>query len=75
MSVCIYLACKPCRKCVWIGQDGLSGFTFYRGHPECLIGVGTFMREHITCDGNMEVMTEHAAEDFENVEWLKAEPK
>ncbi len=69
MSTDIYLACKPCRKCVWIGQDGMSGFTFYRGEHKCMIALGGFMREHILCKDNMEVVLEHDCEDFDAWPW------
>jgi hypothetical protein len=69
MSTDIYLACKPCRKCIWIGQDGMSGFIFYRGEHKCMVALSGFMLDHIHCPGNMEVMSEYECEDYGAREW------
>lgn len=70
MSTCYYLACETCKECYWIGQDGLSGFTFYSGEPLCLEGLTPFMEKHVLCEPmSLKVLSEHRVEDFKEVEW------
>jgi hypothetical protein len=69
VSVCYYVACKKCLKCYHIAQDGLSGFTFYSGEPKCVSGLGPFLGEHILCGEPLVILSEHAVEDYDEVEW------
>ena len=70
MSVCYYVTCKKCKKCLWIGQEGLSGWTFYRGHPGCMVALGEFLGAHMHRN-EIRIMSEHevTAEDYEEIEW------
>lgn len=46
MSVEYYLVCHQCRQRIHVAQDGLSGWTFYRGEPDCMQKLGAWMEEH-----------------------------
>lgn len=77
MSVDYYFACGKCKQCVQIAQDGLSGFTFYSGEPNCMQELGKFLREHALCS-NILFLTEYQVEDMDEREWrakhLSADP-
>jgi hypothetical protein len=51
MSVDFYFACDACKAAIHVAQDGLSGFTFYSGEPECMKALGVFLRAHRLCTG------------------------
>lgn len=68
MSVDHYMACMHCRECIHIAQDGLSGFTFYSGEPDCMQQLGEFLSEHSLC-GDVHMLTESAVEDFTERKW------
>jgi hypothetical protein len=73
MSVDYYFACGHCKAAIHVAQDGLSGFTFYRGEPDCMRALGDFLRAHRLCEGRIEFLPEHHVEDFEDADW-KPEP-
>jgi hypothetical protein len=52
MSTDIYMACDKCKSAIWVGQTGMSGFTFYSGEPKCMKALGDWMRNHYLCGDN-----------------------
>jgi len=69
MSVDYYFACKKCNECTHVAQDGLSGFTFYSGEPDCMEKLGHFLRDHSLC-GEVHMVTEfEGTDDMEKREW------
>ena len=76
MSVDYYMACEACKECYWVGQDGLSGFTFYSGEPRCMKGLPDFLEEHVLCGGEgPRLMPEQHVEDFKQIDWPSNEPQ
>ena len=77
MSTHIYMACDKCKSAIWIGQTGLSGFTFYSGEQECMSALGRWLRDHYLCgDTGSGVSYPHISfEDFveEDDGWTHAE--
>lgn len=68
MSVNYYVACKKCQKCYHVGQDGLSGFSFYSGEPRCMKGLWPFLSDHVLC-GILIICSEYRVEEYEEVPW------
>lgn len=63
MSTLYYMACHHCKKTIWIAQDGLGGFGFYSGEPECMMAYKDFLLEH---QGHpLELVPENAHDDLE----------
>lgn len=46
MSVDYYMACTICMKALHVAQDGLGGFTFYRGQDDTMRLLGEFLGAH-----------------------------
>jgi len=71
MSMEYYLACKYCKKCYLVGQDGWKFFTFYSGEPACMAGIGKFIEDHVLCDGNITLISEGLVmiNDYEEIKW------
>jgi hypothetical protein len=76
MSTDYYLACKTCRECIHIAQDGLSGFTFYSGEPDCMRKLGEFLGGHnIGSEHQITLISEHYLDDdaedrpYEEMRW------
>lgn len=63
MSVDYYMACEHCHVALHVAQDGLGGFTFYSGMPECMTALGTFLREHSTCAGYIRFLPESIVDE------------
>lgn len=59
MSVDYYLACRTCKESIHIAQDGLSGFTFYRGEPDCMLKLALFLEDHTVGDHDVRYINEH----------------
>lgn len=76
MSTDYYLACRKCRECVHIAQDGLSGFTFYSGEPDCMRKLGEFLGGHnLGSEHDITLISEHYLDDdaedrpYEELKW------
>jgi hypothetical protein len=71
MSVDYYLACDKCKQAIHVAQDGMGGFTFYSGEPDCLYHLGRFLEEHTLCGGKVTLLNEHHVidEDLKCVHW------
>ncbi len=46
MSVEFFLVCHDCKTKIHIGQDGLSGFTYYSGEAGCQASLKEFFADH-----------------------------
>lgn len=68
MSVDYYFACGKCMQCIHVAQDGLSGFSFYSGEPNCMQELGKFIGEHALCSSVL-LLTEHQVEEMDEREW------
>jgi hypothetical protein len=68
MSVDWYMGCEDCRECIHIAQDGLSGWTFYSGEPDCMRQLGKFLGEHSLC-GGVHMLSEQIVEEWTEREW------
>lgn len=66
MSTNYYLLCQKCTMGVHIAQDGLSGFTFYYGEPNCMRALKDFLSEHSICGGEVVLKNEHFIHELEN---------
>lgn len=87
MSTDYYIACTNCRECIHVAQDGLSGFTFYSGEPQCMRALGEFLAGHnLRPEHEITLLSEHRLDDddedrpYEEMEWtpshlLPKEPK
>lgn len=71
MSTDYYMACGKCRESIHVAQDGMGGFTFYSGEPECMKALQHFLSVHTACGGKIEWIKEHVAldGDYKPVEW------
>lgn len=72
MSTTYYIACKKCKVAVSVGSWGLSGFQFYRGHPDCMLKLHKLMEEHTIGEHDIGVITEHDLYDddaWQELEW------
>lgn len=72
MSVDYYMACEKCRECIHVAHDGLSGWRFYSGEPDCMKQLGKFLGDHSLCvdqSNHLALLYEHAVEDFAHREW------
>lgn len=71
MSVDYYMACDKCCESIHVAQDGMSGFTFYSGEPECMKALNHFLSVHTICGGRVSLVNEHEEEDgeYREVEW------
>lgn len=47
MSEAYSIGCKTCKVMLWVGQDGMSGQTFYCGQPETMTSLGVFLFQHV----------------------------
>lgn len=68
MSVDYYMACGKCMQCIHVAQDGLSGFTFYSGEPDCMQQLGEWLGEHVLCSAIL-FLPEHQVEDMDERMW------
>ncbi len=84
MSVEYYFACRTCRKCIHVAQDGFSGFGFYTGESKCMRAFPAFLEEHRNHDVRF-VMEQtqfdpynkddpNDLDDYEEVDWDFDEP-
>lgn len=73
MSIDYYFGCRKHKKAVHVAQDGMSGFTFYRGELDCMLKLGQFLKEHSLGDCKVEFISEHQVDDgdYEEVEWRR----
>lgn len=72
MSCDWYMQCGVCQKAIHVAQDGLSGFAFYTGEPECMKALGVFLREHRLCPGRIQFLPEQdVIDDSERVDWMR----
>jgi hypothetical protein len=44
MSTDFYLVSEA--EAIWVAQDGMSGFTFYRGEPKCMEALDGFLERN-----------------------------
>jgi hypothetical protein len=72
MSVDYYFACGKHMECIHVAQDGFSGFTFYRGEPDCMVKLGEFLEAHTLCDSIL-YLPEHHVEDMKRCDWKATE--
>lgn len=49
MSVDYYIGCAHCKKALHVAQDGMSGFTFYRGQEDTMKLLGALLSDHTGC--------------------------
>lgn len=68
MSVDYYMACGKCMQCIHVAQDGLGGWTFYSGEPDCMQELGEFLGEHSGCYSVL-FLPEYRVEDMEERMW------
>jgi hypothetical protein len=61
MSTDYYMTCGKCMDALHVAQDGLGGFTFYRGDPDCMKALGSFLERHALCNSIM-FLTEHVVD-------------
>lgn len=69
MSVEYYLACHKCQQVLHVAQTGMSGFTFYRGEPDCMKQLGVFIEDH---EGHpIQIVLEQGNEDetYAHIDW------
>lgn len=75
MSVDYYMICDGCKKAIHVAQDGLSGFTFYSGEPDCMKKLAAFLDEHGTiCGGSGPQFVDEGVVDvqgYEEVPWTR----
>jgi hypothetical protein len=74
MSVDYYMACEKCRESIHVAQDGMSGFSFYSGEPECMKALQHFLSVHTVCSGGHIVWINETQEidgDYKQVEWKR----
>jgi hypothetical protein len=69
MSVDYYMVCHECRQSLHVAQDGLSGWTFYRGEPDCMKALGAFLESHKFHPAQVSMAPEQYYEDYEEVDW------
>jgi hypothetical protein len=73
MSVDFYLVCESCRKRIHIAQDGLGGWSFYSGEPDCMAKLSQWLGDHAMAAGehHFALHSEHAtaSEDYAEIEW------
>lgn len=70
MSVDYYLLCSKCNNGIDIASDGLSGFKFYSGEPDCMEKTKAFLETHVLCGGVIKIVPEHYNDyDFCRIEW------
>jgi hypothetical protein len=73
MSVDYYMACTGCHESIHVAQDGMSGFSFYSGEPECMKALNHFLSVHTVCNsgGKIVWINEHQESDreYKQVEW------
>lgn len=71
MSVDYYLACRKCKESIHVAQDGMSGFTFYRGEPDCMLKLAMFLEDHTVGDHDVRYISEHEEYDldYKRREW------
>jgi hypothetical protein len=63
MSVEFYITCHDCKKGMWAGCTGLSGFQFLYANQPHMRDIGGFLYEHQR--HKLEYIDEHQQEDFE----------
>ena len=71
MSTDYYLACHGHQEKIWVAQDGMSGWTFYRGEPECMKALGAFLERHRGQLCHLELIPEQQYEYFREIEWSR----
>lgn len=69
MSCDYYLACTTCGSCVHVAQDGLSGWSFYSGEPDCMKTLGVWMGAHTLGPCKVVLLPEQDVEEYEEIEW------
>lgn len=69
MSVDYYLACNKCNECVHVAQDGLGGWTFYSGEPDCMAELGTWLGEQVLRGCRPVLLPEYEVEDMAERIW------
>jgi hypothetical protein len=70
VSVDLYICCHNCKTKLWIAQDGLSGFTFYRGDEPVMKALGKFFEDHSlgdTANHRMGLINEDQHDDYTEV--------
>lgn len=74
MSIDYYLACRKCKKSIQIGSEGFSGWSFYRGEPDCMLKLGGFLGEHVIGEHDVRLINEHEEMDgdYEQVAWKRS---
>lgn len=70
MSCDYYMACHDCCTLLHVAQDGLSGWTFYTGEPECMKALGVFFDEHRS--HRIGMVPEQTHEDYDEIDWTPA---
>ncbi len=63
MSTDLHIACKDCKKTLWIAQEGMSGQTLYSGEPETMEKLKSFLFDHMFHELIFEDWQRH--EDFD----------
>jgi hypothetical protein len=72
-----YFACGKHMECIHVAQDGLGGFSFYSGEPNCMEELGQWLDEHLHCNSIL-FLPEHRVEDMVERCWRPrhfADPK
>ncbi len=69
MSVDYYIACPICKECIHVAQDGLGGWTFYSGEPDCMAELGSWLGEQALRGCKPELMTEDHIDGWDERMW------
>ena len=69
MSVDYYMVCHECKQAIHVAQDGMSGWAFYRGHPDCMKKLGDFLEAHKFHPDKIALAPEQYFEDYKEVDW------
>lgn len=68
VSTDIYMTCEVCKEAIWIAQEGLGGFTFYSGEPNCMKALSKFIMLHYL-HKNIAIKCEQDVEEHNEIEW------
>lgn len=76
MSTDYYLVSHTAKKVIHVAQDGLSGWTFYYGEPECMKALSRFLEAntHTPLELVAEQYIYSTYDHYEEIEWNVKEP-
>lgn len=69
MSTDYFMVCHECKQSIHVAQDGLSGWTFYRGEPGCMKALGAFLKDHSFHPDRIAMAREQEFEEYTEIEW------